>query len=210
MQFKEVKRLLDLCVYEDELFGYGYKNIAGVDEVGRGSLAGPLVAAAVILNRDHMLIERLDDSKKLDANTRKKIFRKIIKSCLCWSVASVSPAVIDRISLGKANILVMKKAISYLKTAPDIVLTDAVDLRLNKTNVKIMPIINGDELSASVAAASIIAKVIRDSIMTKLSRTYPEYGLKSNKGYATKKHQVSLQKYGPSRIHRISFKGVLF
>ncbi len=210
MQFKEIKRLQNLCVYEDELYSYGFRSIAGVDEVGRGSLAGPIVAAAVILNRENLLIEKLNDSKKLDSVTRKKIFRKILKSCLCWSFASVSPAVIDRISLGRANILVMKKAISYLKLNPDVVITDALDLNLNDDNINILPLINGDELSVSVAASSIIAKVIRDSIMIKLSRIYPEYGFQRNKGYATKKHQVSLQRYGPSKIHRFSFKGVLF
>jgi ribonuclease HII len=209
MHFKEIKRLLNLSVYEDGLFCYGYENIAGVDEVGRGSLAGPIVAAAVILNREKLLIEKLDDSKKLDFTTRKKIFRRVINSCRCWAFAAVSPAVIDRISLGKANILVMKKAISNLKILPDVVITDALDLKLNNTDINIVPLINGDELSASVAAASVVAKVIRDSIMIRLSRLYPEYGLQRNKGYATKKHQVSLQKYGPSKIHRISFKGVL-
>ena len=210
MQFKEIKRLQNLCVYEDELYSYGYRNIAGVDEVGRGSLAGPLVAAAVILNRENLLIEKLNDSKKLDSLTRKKIFRKILKSCICWSFASVSPTVIDRISLGKANVLAMKKAVRYLKLLPDVVISDAFDLNLKNNDSDVLPLINGDQLSASVAASSIIAKVIRDSIMIKLSRIYPEYGFQTNKGYATKKHQVSLQRYGPSKIHRISFKGVLF
>lgn len=210
MQFKEIKRLLNLCVYEDELFSYGYRNIAGVDEVGRGSLAGPIVAAAVILDRNKLLIDRLDDSKKLQVKTREKVFRRIIKSCICWSFASVSPAVIDRISLGNANILVMKKAINYLRIVPDVVITDAVDLKITRADINIVPVVNGDELSVSVAAASIIAKVIRDSIMIRLSRLYPEYGLQTNKGYATKKHQVSLQRFGPSRIHRISFRGVIF
>jgi ribonuclease HII len=209
MDLDEVKRLLNLCSYEDELFSDGYDFIAGVDEVGRGSLAGPVVAAAVILDRKKMFIEKLDDSKKINKNIRKKIFRKIIKCCACWSFASVSNIVIDRISLGKANILVMKKAIKKLKIKPDLVITDALDIKMKKKDFEIIPLINGDELSASVAAASILAKVIRDSIMIKLARIYPEYDLHINKGYGTKKHQICLQKYGPSDIHRLTFKSVL-
>jgi len=156
-----------------------------------------------------LFIENLNDSKKILEKNRNKIFRKIIKSCRCWSVAKVSPHVLDRITLGKANVLVIKKAISRLKIKPDIVITDAVYAKMDKFGIEVIPIINGDELSASIAAASIVAKVIRDRIMVKLSRIYPEYDFKTNKGYGTKKHMLVLQKYGPSKIHRISFKGVL-
>jgi len=210
MDFSEVKRLIDLSVYEDQLYEYGFENIAGVDEAGRGSLAGPIVAAAVILDKKKRIIENLNDSKKLDFVNRKKVFRNIIKTCKSWSFATVSNTVIDRISMGKANILVLKKAIKYLKIVPDIVISDAIDINLNKTAIDIIPLIKGDEKSSSVAAASIIAKVIRDSIMVRLSRINPEYDFKTNKGYGTKKHQIFLQKYGPSRFHRISFKGVLY
>jgi ribonuclease HII len=209
MKFKEVKRLISLCAYEDELYLCGYNAIAGVDEAGRGSLAGPIVAAAVILDRNKILLEKLNDSKKLTARTRDSLFRMIIRSCKSWSVARVSSSVIDRISLGKSNQLVMKKTILYLKKKPDIVITDALALTIRKYNTEIIPIINGDELSSSIAAASVIAKVIRDRLMLKYSRMYPEYGFADNKGYGTRKHLLALQKYGPCRIHRVSFRGVL-
>jgi len=147
--------------------------------------------------------------KKSHPKKENKLFRKIIKNCKCWSVARVSPAVIDRISLGNANILVIKKAISRLKSKPDIVITDAIPVDLDRFHIRSIPIINGDELSASIAAASIIAKVIRDRLMIKYSRLYPEYEFASNKGYGTKKHFSILSKCGPTRIHRKSFNGVL-
>ena len=209
MNFKEIKRLLDICCYEDELYTCGFENIAGADEVGRGSLAGPIVAAAVILDRKKIFIENLNDSKKVDEKTRSILFRKIIKSCKCWSFAKVSSHVIDRISLGKANILVVKKAIIKLRIKPDIVITDNINAKMDRFGIGVVPITYGDELSASIAAASIIAKVIRDKIMLKLSRIYPEYDFKRNKGYGTKKHIEALKKNGPSKIHRISFKNVL-
>jgi ribonuclease HII len=209
MKFKEVKRLINLCAYEDELYLCGYSAVAGVDEAGRGSLAGPIVAAAVILDRNKILIENLNDSKKLTAKTRNSLFVRIVRSCISWSVARVSSRVIDRVSLGKSNLLVMKKTILYLKSKPDIVITDALAITIRKYDTEIIPIINGDELSASIAAASVIAKVIRDRLMLKYSRLYPEYDFAANKGYGTRKHMLALQKYGPCRIHRVSFRGVL-
>ena len=209
MKFKEVKRLINLCAYEDELYLCGYNAVAGVDEAGRGSLAGPIVAAAVILDRNKILLEKLNDSKKLTAKTRNSLFRMIVRSCISWSVARVSSGVIDRISLGKSNLLVMKKTILHLKSKPDIVITDALAITIRKYDTEIIPIINGDELSASIAAASVIAKVIRDRLMLKYSRLYPEYDFAANKGYGTRKHMLALQKYGPCRIHRVSFRGVL-
>ena len=209
MKFKELKRLINLCAYEDELYLCGYNAVAGVDEAGRGSLAGPIVAAAVILDRKKTLIEGLNDSKKLTAKTRNSLFVKIVRSAISWSVARVSSRVIDRISLGKSNLLVMKKTILHLKSKPDVVITDALSITIRKYDTDIIPIINGDELSASIAAASVIAKVIRDRLMLKYSRLYPEYDFAANKGYGTKKHMLALQKHGPCRIHRVSFRGVL-
>ncbi len=196
-------------MYEDDLYCCGFENIAGVDEVGRGSLAGPIVAAAVILKRDRLFITKLNDSKKLSANIRAKLYLEIIHKCQSWSIASLSSKIIDKISLSKANILVMKKAVLALKIKPDIVITDAFGFNTGKTGIDVFPIIKGDEKSASIAAASIIAKVFRDRIMAKYSEIYPEYGFAVNKGYGTRKHQAMLQKYGPSKIHRISFKGVI-
>jgi ribonuclease HII len=209
MKFRELKRLVNLCAYEDELYLCGYSAVAGVDEAGRGSLAGPIVAAAVILDRNKIFIEKLNDSKKLTEKTRNMLFRKIIKSCRSWSVAKVSSNVIDRISLGKSNLLVMKKTILYLKSKPDIVITDAFAIDIRKYDTEIIPIINGDQLSASIAAASVIAKVVRDRLMLKYSRIYPEYDFGTNKGYGTRKHMLAIKKYGPCKIHRVSFRGVL-
>jgi len=206
MKFKEIKRIVDLCRYEDELYIAGYEKVAGVDEVGRGSLAGPLVAAAVILDKKKLIIEDINDSKKLAEDKRKHIFKKVIRSCLCWSVVKIPPDEIDRISITKANAIAFQRAVSSLKIKPDIILTDFINIDLG---IEYLPLVNGDSLSVSVAAASIIAKVIRDGIMIKLSRYYPEYGFEHNKGYGTRKHLKSLQKYGPTLIHRVSFRGVL-
>jgi len=206
MKFKEIKRLMNLCRYEDDLYIAGYEKIAGVDEVGRGSLAGPLVAAAVILDRKKLIIENINDSKKLTENRRKHIFKKIIRSCLCWSVAKIPPHEIDRLSITRANAIVFRRAVDSLKIKPDIVLSDFINIDLG---TGYLPLVNGDELSISIAAASIVAKVIRDQMMFKLSKYYPEYGFEHNKGYGTRKHLKSLQKYGPTMIHRMSFRGVL-
>ena len=206
MEFKEIKRLINLCRYEDELYIAGYEKVAGVDEVGRGSLAGPLVAAAVILDKKKMIIEDINDSKRLSEDKRKHIFKKVIKSCLCWSVVKIPPDEIDRISITKANAIAFQRAVSSLRIKPYVILSDFINTDFG---IGYLPLVNGDRLSVSVAAASIIAKVIRDGIMIKLSRYYPEYGFEHNKGYGTRKHLKSLQKYGPTLIHRASFRGVL-
>lgn len=211
MEFEEIKRLLNLCSYEDDLAVSGYEKIAGVDEVGRGSLAGPVVAAAVILDKKKFKIENINDSKKLSEKNRNLIFRKIMKNCTCWSIARISPLEIDEGSLNRANVKVFTEAVVGLKVKPDIVLSDYINLRfdIRDLDLRFLPIVNGDQYSVSIAAASIVAKVIRDRIMLKLSRHYPEYGFETNKGYGTRKHLLSLQKFGPSRVHRMSFKGVL-
>jgi ribonuclease HII len=206
MELKEVRRLINLCRYEDDLYIAGYRRIAGVDEVGRGSLAGPLVAAAVILDRKNLMIENIDDSKKITAERRKYIFKKIIKSCMCWSIARISPGEIDRLSMARANIIAFKRAVRGLRRRPDIILADFIGKDLGD---KFLPIVKGDQISISIAAASIIAKVIRDRIMLKLSKLYPEYGFEHNKGYGTPQHIKALQMFGPTIIHRSSFRGVL-
>lgn len=203
---EEIKRLSNLCVFEDSLLSEGYRYIAGVDEVGRGALAGPILAAAVILDRKKVMIEGLKDSKKLTPEGRMRIFKKILRSCISWSVAKISAQQIDEISLKNANILVVKNAVMGLKTKPDIVITDFISVDLD---IPVIPLINGDEICASVAAASIIAKVVRDKIMIKLSRCYPHYGFEINKGYGTRDHLKSIRMYGPCTVHRMSFKGVL-
>ena len=206
MKIKESNRLINFCQYEDSFYMLGYELIAGVDEVGRGALAGPIVAAAVILKRKNIFLEGINDSKKMTAKKRKDLFNKIINNCICYSIAKLNSKIIDGISLGKANIGVFEKAIRCLRIKPQIVLTDA--LKIQKSTAPVFPIIKGDELSISIAAASIIAKVTRDSIMEKFDLIYSGYGFKNNKGYGTKDHFKCIEKYGPCSIHRLSFKGV--
>ena len=204
---------MSLRCCEDELYSMGFNNIAGVDEVGRGSLAGPLVAAAVILDRDNLMLEGINDSKKLTSKLRQKLFTKIIASCKCWAIAKISPAEIDRENITELNIKAFDIAIARLKLKPDIAISDFVNIdssRLSSiSKTGFIPITGGDESSISIAAASILAKVTRDRLMKRFSNTYPQYGFEKNKGYGTRKHLLSLKKYGPSIIHRTSFKGVV-
>ncbi len=206
MNLQEIKRLSNLCIFEDHLYSSGYSYIAGLDEVGRGSLAGPLVAVAVILDRKKLFIEKIDDSKNMDASTRKKLCKIILNSCVCWSVAEVSPQQIDDINILNANILAFSKAVSKLRIKPDFIISDYFQ---SDFGIESMPLVKGESLSVSIAAASIIAKVTRDNMMIGMGKLYPEYGFSYNKGYATKKHLLSLQKYGPCHIHRLSYTGVL-
>lgn len=204
---------MNLCCCEDELHSMGYELIAGVDEVGRGSLAGPLVAAAVILDRKKMFLEKIDDSKKLTALQRQRIFKKIISSCICWSIAKISPSEVDRYNITKANIMAFDLAVSRLRLKPDIVISDFINIDSDRlasvSTTGFMPVWDGDSRSISIAAASILAKVTRDRLMKKFALTFPRYGFDKNKGYGTRKHLRSLRKYGPTRIHRVTFKGVL-
>ncbi|MDD5658429.1 MAG: ribonuclease HII [Actinomycetota bacterium] len=206
MKIKEFNRLLNLCAFEDNLCVNGINEIAGVDEVGRGALAGPIVAAAVILKRSEIFIEGINDSKKITYRKREELFTTITKSCACYAVAKICSKIIDKITLGKANIAVLGKAIEKLEITPQIILSDNLSFY---NSAPVFPIVNGDEISISIAAASIIAKVTRDEIMKKFSLIYPEYGFEDNKGYGTKKHFLCIKKYGPCPIHRLSFKGVL-
>jgi len=213
MNFSEIKRILSLCCYEDELYSMGYELIAGMDEVGRGSLAGPLVAAAVILDRKGLMIEGINDSKKLTPLKRNQLYKKIISSCICWSIAKISPAEIDRKNITWANINVFDLAARGLKIRPDIIISDFINIDSKKlahaSSTGFIPISKGDQRSVSIAAASIVAKVTRDRIMEKMAKLFPEYGFDKNKGYGTKKHIMSIQKYGPTRVHRMTFRGVL-
>jgi len=205
MNIKESKRLLNLRVYEDTLYIEGKTYIAGVDEVGRGALAGPIVSAAVILKKDIIGLEGVNDSKTISATNRKKIFDNIILNCISFSTAKLSSSGIDLISLGRANILVMQKAIGFLSVKPDIVLSDAFKI---DCEVEVIPLIKGDMISISIAAASIIAKITRDKIMENFDKIYPLYGFKKNKGYGTTLHLANLKKYGCCPIHRKSFNNV--
>ncbi len=178
------------------------KYIAGTDEAGRGPLAGPVVAAAVILPKD-FYDERIDDSKKLSAHLREELFDVIRKNALSYAYTIISQNKIDEINILKASLLAMKRSVQKLKLQPDIILVDG-----NKSFVydaKVIPIIKGDSKSLSIASASIIAKVVRDKIMMKLAKDYPQYGWDRNKGYPTKEHIEAILKYGACKIHRKTF-----
>ncbi len=190
----------------------GYDLVAGVDEVGRGSLAGPLVAAAVILDRKKLLIERIDDSKKISPAEREGLFEKIKDSCISWSVAEISPEEIDKNKITKANIMAFDMAATGLKVKPDIIISDFInissDMLTSSSKTGFIPILEGDQRSISIAAASIMAKVTRDRMMKKMALLFPEYGFDHNMGYGTREHLLSIKKYGPTSVHRMSFKGV--
>jgi ribonuclease HII len=178
------------------------KLIAGVDEVGRGPLAGPVVSAAVIFD-EHIFIEGINDSKKLTAKEREYLFPLIIKNAAAFAVAAVSHGQIDRINILQASLRSMYLAVKRLKILPDLILVDG-----NKTfdySVPVIPVIKGDSKSFSIAAASIIAKVIRDRLMKRLDNYFPQYLWSKNKGYPTKDHIRAIKLYGICSLHRKSF-----
>lgn len=190
--------------YEKEAWQSGARLVAGVDEVGRGSLFGPVVAAAVILDANYR-IRGLRDSKLLPEKTREELADRIKQHCINWSIAAVDAARIDQINIYHASRLAMLEAVSALSTQPDYLLIDAVLIDHPCVQKKI---IHGDALSASIAAASIIAKVHRDAMIRDWDPVYPAYGLASNKGYSTRKHITALREFGPSPLHRQSFAPV--
>lgn len=178
------------------------KYLAGVDEAGRGPLAGPVVAAAVIFNRN-TFIKDVNDSKQLTENKREELFDKIISKALAYSVSIIDHDVIDEINILNASLLAMKKAVGELKIKPDLILVDG-----NKTfdsEIPVIPIVRGDSLSFSIAAASILAKVTRDRLMKSFAVQYPDYLWEQNKGYPTKQHREVIKKIGPSPLHRKTF-----
>lgn len=187
---------------DKKYFSNKIKIIAGTDEAGRGPLAGPVVAAAVILPKD-FYDERIDDSKKLSANLRQELFGVIKKNALCYAYTIISQNKIDQINILKASLLAMKRSVEKLKVQPDLILVDG-----NKSfsyDAEVIPIIKGDSKSLSIASASIIAKVVRDRIMIKLASEFPQYGWETNKGYPTKEHIEAVLKYGACKIHRKTF-----
>lgn len=199
---KELARLQALEVYEQDLRGRGFRLIAGVDEVGRGPLAGPVVAAAVILPPGIRLIG-LDDSKKLTPVIRERLYEEILAGAVAFYVSVVSEKDIDRINIYQASLKAMGEAVAKLLPAPDYVLVDAV--QIPEVSVPQLPLVKGDGLSASIAAASVLAKVTRDRLMDSYDKEYPQYGFIRNKGYGTREHFEAICKYGPCPIHRVSF-----
>ncbi|HVA96902.1 MAG TPA: ribonuclease HII [Candidatus Acidoferrales bacterium] len=190
--------------YESKLWNQGLQYIAGVDEVGRGCFAGPVVAAAVILTPNFPEKERVNDSKKLSAKVREELAVIIKEYAIAFSIAEISVSVINKIGIGKAAQQAFVNAIVSLKTKPEHILIDAYMIQaLQKANQT--AIIHGDSISISIAAASIIAKVYRDELMQKLHPQYEVYDFFTNKGYGTKKHRDAIGKYGLCELHRTSF-----
>lgn len=191
--------------YENSLLKEGHSYIAGCDEVGRGPLAGPVVAAAVILN-PNVLIEGLNDSKKLSEKKRIALDIEIKEKALAYKIIYIYPKEIDKINIYQASKKAMIEALKALNPKPSFVLSDAMPL--NELGIPFESIIKGDSKSATIAAASIIAKVERDNYMIEMSKKYPEYGFEKHKGYPTKQHIEALNKFGVLDIHRRSYKPV--
>jgi len=204
--FLEAYRLHLLRGLEEGLARCGYGLIAGVDEVGRGSLAGPVVAAAVIVDT-RCLVPGVDDSKCLTAPERERAAAAIRATAVCTAVAEVPADVIDRVNILEATRLAMCQALSRLDPAPDCAVVDAV--RLSGFRFPCVPVVRGDCFSYAVACASIVAKVARDRMMVELDGTYPQYGFAAHKGYGVPEHLEALSAYGPSPAHRLTFKTVL-
>lgn len=193
--------------FEKQARASGYKFIAGVDEVGRGCLAGAVVAAVCILDLSRPLPEGLNDSKKLSAKRREKLDEEIRAVAVCFAIAQVEADEIDRINILQATKKAMRLAIENLSPPADFLLIDALELKDVKLPQK--GIIGGDAVSASIAAASIIAKTYRDNLMRELDKVYPEYGFSKHVGYGTKAHFEALRTHGVCAIHRKTFRGVL-
>jgi len=195
---------LNLYEYEDKLYQEGYTYIAGVDEAGRGPLAGPVVAAAVILKKGAKL-KYVNDSKQLSEKQREKALEEIKKHAVSISIAVSSVEEIDRINIYRATREAMHSAIDKLSIKPEFVLIDAMPMEMA---IPSLSIIKGDTLSISIAAASIVAKTTRDQYMIEMDKLFPEYQFKKHKGYGTKEHLDLLKLYGPTPIHRKSYEPI--
>lgn len=187
---------------ENELYQNGYANIAGIDEAGRGPLAGPVCAAAVILPQE-AVIEGINDSKKLTAKKRDALFDVIKETAIAYAIEFVYPDVIDDINIKKATALAMHNAVSKLSTKADFVIIDGNDNI--PYDVPYKYVVKGDAKSQTIAAASILAKVSRDRLMEELDNQYPQYGFAKHKGYGTKEHMTAIQKFGVTEVHRKTF-----
>lgn len=200
-----VVRVEDITRYERSLREQGFRRIAGVDEAGRGALAGPMFAAAVILPEDFDC-EGIADSKVLTRLQREVCHRRILAGAVAIAVRRVTSEVIDRRGLHRSNLALLRRAVRALEVEPDYVLTDGWPIR--RVGVPTLSIKKGDAVTASVAAASIVAKVERDRTMDRYHRRFPEFGFDHHRGYGTAVHWEALERYGPTSIHRRSFKGV--
>jgi len=199
---EEKNRINDLYHYERELKEKGYMLVAGTDEAGRGPIAGPVVAASVILPTG-LWLEGLNDSKKVSPKKRDRLYDEILKNCICYRIKVIDNDEIDRINILQSSYLAMKLAISEMDISPDFVLVDGLENKMIK--IPQLPLIKGDSKSASIAAASILAKVYRDRMMEEYDLLYPEYGFAAHKGYPTKRHIQAVEEYGVLKIHRKTF-----
>jgi ribonuclease HII len=182
--------------------------IAGVDEVGRGALFGPVVAAAVVLPQsalEELVAAQVRDSKKVSGDRRLKLAAQICQVALDWRIGFATSAEIDRLNILQASLLAMKRAVLKLKVQPELCLVDGRQ-PIKELSIPQQAIVKGDEQSLAIASASIVAKVWRDALITRLAVKYPQYDLATNKGYGTQRHLESLQQYGPCRLHRLSFR----
>mgnify|MGYP000931450544 CR=1 FL=1 len=202
---EEKQRIKELKIYENGAYREGYQLVAGIDEVGRGPIAGPVVAAAVILPRDFFL-PGVNDSKLLSEKKRLQMVTEIKREALAWSLVAISPGRIDQKNILQATKEAMKTSINELRPRPDFVLIDAVSIP--NLEIRQYPLIKGDSLSISIACASILAKVERDQSMQAYDVIYPGYGFARHKGYATREHMIALDCLGPCPIHRGSFEPV--
>ena len=203
MTEKEIMRLTKLRELEERLYSEGTKYICGIDEAGRGPLAGPVVVGAVIMPKDSF-IEGINDSKKISENKREKLYDIITKEAISYSVGIISQNTIDEINILNATKLGVKKALEGLDVRPDTILIDALK-GMDTLGIPYMSIIKGDAKCYSIAAASIIAKVTRDRLMRQWDEVYPDYGFSKHKGYGTKEHIEKIKKFGPCLLHRKSF-----
>ena len=203
MKEKEEARLIELKKIDKEFFDKGVKYIAGIDEAGRGPLAGPVVVASVILPQDSM-IEGVNDSKKVSESKREKLFEIITKEAISYGIGIIYQNEIDEINILQATKKGVTEAIRNMDIKPNIIMVDALS-GINTLGIPYKSIIKGDAKSYSIAAASIIAKVTRDRIMREWDKVYPEYGFGSHKGYGTAKHIAAIREYGPCPIHRKTF-----
>lgn len=197
---KELERVETLCEFEKKYADHAF--ICGIDEVGRGPLAGPVVTAAVILPKDCRILY-INDSKKLTEKRREELYREIMDKAVAVSIGYADEKRIDKINILQATYEAMRMAVEKLKIRPDLLLVDAV--HIPEMHVRQVSIVKGDARSQSIAAASVIAKVTRDHLMTAFDACFPEYDFASNKGYGTAKHIQALKEFGPSPIHRQSF-----
>ncbi len=196
----EVQRIFDMKEFERKYSDYQY--ICGIDEVGRGPLAGPVCAGAVILPKDAEILY-VNDSKKLSGKKREELYKEITDQAIAYKTVFMNHEVIDEINILQATYKAMRQAVNELNPQPDLLLIDAV--HIPELEVKQVSIIKGDAKSFSIAAASIVAKVERDHLMEKYDELYPEYGFAGNKGYGSKEHIEAIKKYGPCPIHRRTF-----